>query len=241
MARISTYPIDSNVVGSDKWIGTDSQDNKKTKNFTADGVAAFFNTKGIIESQALRYTYQNVSPGEARQAETISFATELGNSVLFSSISSWMISKYAKPSKLVETFYTAPLVGRQILISNAANPSDWGIFDWNSSTKDSLEPNFYDIGLTLINSTGSLVDGQDYFISLLGNTSGGGGGGDKNFVYNQPTPSLVWDVVHNLDKYPSVSVVDSAGTTVFGNVRYRNVNELTITFKGAFSGKAYIN
>jgi hypothetical protein len=240
MARISTYPIDSNVVGSDKWIGTDSQDNNKTKNFTADGVAAFFNKKGIIESQALRYTYQNVSPGEARQAETISFATELGNSVLFSSISSWMISKYAKPSKLVETFYTAPLVGRQILISNAANPSDWAIFDWDSSTKDSLEPNFYDIGLTLINSTGSLVDGQDYFISLLGNTSGGGGG-DKNFVYNQPTPSLVWNVVHNLDKYPSVSVVDSAGTTVFGNVQYRNVNELTITFNGAFSGKAFIN
>ena len=84
------------------------------------------------------------------------------------------------------------------------------------------------------------MDGQDYFISLLGNTSGGGGG-DKNFVYNQPTPSLVWNVVHNLDKYPSVSVVDSAGTTVFWNVQYINVNELTITCKGAFSGKAYIN
>ena len=240
MARISTYPIDSNIVGSDKWIGTDSQDNNKTKNFTADGVAAFFNTKGVIESQALRYTYQNVSPGEARQAETISFATELGNSVLFSSITGWMISKYAKPSKLVETFYTAPLVGRQILISNAANPSNWAIFDWDSSTKNVLESNFYDIGLTLINSSGELVDGQDYFVSLLGNTSGGGGG-DKNFVYTQPTPSLVWNVVHNLDKYPSVSVVDSAGTTVFGNVQYINVNELTITFKGAFSGKAYIN
>lgn len=240
MARISTYPIDSNVVGSDKWIGTDSQDNNKTKNFTADGVAAFFNTKGVIESQALRYTYQNVSPGGARQAETISFATELGQSVLFSSITEWMISKYAKPSKLVETFYTAPLVGRQILISNAANPSDWGIFDWDSSTQNSLEPNFYDIGLTLINSTGSLVDGQDYFISLLGNTSGGGGG-DKNFVYSQSTPAAVWNIVHNLDKYPSVSVVDSAGTAVFGNVLYVSINEVTITFSGGFSGKAFFN
>ena len=73
MARISTYPIDSNIVGSDKWIGTDSQDNKKTKNFTADGVAAFFNTKGVIESQALRYTYQNVGLGDTRLNETISF------------------------------------------------------------------------------------------------------------------------------------------------------------------------
>jgi hypothetical protein len=240
MARISTYPIDSNVVGSDKWIGTDSQDNNKTKNFTADSVAAFFNTKGVIESQALRYTYQNVSPGEVRQAETISFSTELGQSVLFSSITQWMISKYAKPSKLVETFYTAPLVGRQILISNAVNPSSWGIFNWDSSAQNSLEPNFYDIGLTLVNSTGSLVDGQDYFISLLGNTSGGGGG-DKNFVYTQPTPAAIWKVFHNLDKFPSVSVVDSAGTTVFGNVVYVNENFVTITFSGGFSGKAFFN
>jgi len=240
MARISTYPIDSNVVGSDKWIGTDSQDNKKTKNFTADSVAAFFNTRGIIESQALRYTYQNVELGDTRLNETISFLTELGNSVSFSSISSWMISKYAKPNKIVETFYTAPLVGRQILISNAFNPSDWAIFNWDSSTQNVVEPNFYDISLTLVNSSGGLVDGQDYFISLLGNTSGGGGG-DKNFVYNQASPDLVWNIVHNLDKFPSVSVVDSAGTTVFGNVQYLNVNELTITFNGAFSGKAYLN
>lgn len=240
MARISTYPIDSNVVGSDKWIGTDSQDNKKTKNFTADNVAAFFNTRGIIESQALRYTYQNVELGDTRLNETISFLTELGNSVSFSSISSWMISKYAKPNKIVETFYTAPLVGRQILISNAFNPSDWAIFNWDSSTQNVVEPNFYDISLTLVNSSGGLVDGQDYFISLLGNTSGGGGG-DKNFVYNQASPALVWNIVHNLDKFPSVSVVDSAGTTVFGNVQYLNVNELTVTFNGAFSGKAYLN
>jgi len=240
MARISTYPIDSNVVGSDKWIGTDSQDNKKTKNFTADNVAAFFNTRGIIESQALRYTYQNVELGDTRLNETISFLTELGNSVSFSSISSWMISKYAKPNKIVETFYTAPLVGRQILISNAFNPSDWAIFNWDSSTQNVVEPNFYDISLTLVNSSGGLVDGQDYFISLLGNTSGGGGG-DKNFVYNQASPDLVWNIVHNLDKFPSVSVVDSAGTTVFGNVQYLNVNELTVTFNGAFSGKAYLN
>jgi hypothetical protein len=240
MARISTYPIDSNIVGSDKWIGTDSQDNKKTKNFTADGVAAFFNTKGIIESQALRYTYQNVSPSETRKDETISFSTELGDTVLFSSITGWMISKYAKPNKLVETFYTAPLTGRQILISNAANPSDWGIYTWNSSTQNALEPNFYDIDLTLDASAGSLVDGEDYFISLLGNTSGGGGG-DKTFVYNQPTPSAVWNITHNLDKYPSVSVVDSAGTTVFGNVEYLTINEVMVTFNGAFSGKAFMN
>ena len=32
MARISTYVKDTNVVGADKWIGSDSQNNFQTKN-----------------------------------------------------------------------------------------------------------------------------------------------------------------------------------------------------------------
>lgn len=238
MGRISTYPLDTNIVGSDKWIGTDSQDAKRTKNFTADNVAAFFNSRGIIESQALRFTYQDKLPTETRLPETISFPTSLGNRVLFSSITGWMLSKYAKPNKLVDSFYTAPLVGRQILISNANNPVDWAIYNWDSSTQNVLEPNFYDIGLTLIASAGGLDKNVDYFISLLGDSSGGG---DKNYVYTQSTPSIVWNITHNLNKYPSVSVVDSAGTTVFGKVEYKTANEVSISFNAAFSGKAFFN
>ena len=37
MARISTYVKDTNVVGADKWIGSDSQNNFQTKN----GVSIF--------------------------------------------------------------------------------------------------------------------------------------------------------------------------------------------------------
>ena len=43
MARISTYVKDTNVVGADKWIGSDSQNNFQTKNFTAQDVANFIN------------------------------------------------------------------------------------------------------------------------------------------------------------------------------------------------------
>lgn len=240
MARISTYALDNNVVGTDKWIGTDSSGKNLTKNFSAAAVANFLNTKGVIESQALRYTYQNVEVGDVRASETISFSSTLGDTVSFASVTGWMISKNAKPNKLVETFYTAPLVGNQILITNAANPSSWGIFTWDSSVKNSTEQDFYDIGLTLVNSTGDLIAGQDYFISLLGNA--GGGGGDKTYVFVSPTPAVnVWTVTHNLDKYPSVSVVDSANTVVFGQVDYINTNQLTITFLFAFTGKAYMN
>ena len=56
MARISTYPNDTDVVGGDKWIGSDSQNHFQTKNFTAQSVANFIN-KTAAESQLLRYQW----------------------------------------------------------------------------------------------------------------------------------------------------------------------------------------
>ena len=67
------------------------------------------------------------------------------------------------------------------------------------------------------------------------------GGGDKNYIHNQTLPSDVWVVSHNLGKKPSVTVVDSADEVVFGEVQYNSDNQVTLTFAGAFSGKAYFN
>ena len=69
----------------------------------------------------------------------------------------------------------------------------------------------------------------------------GGTGGDKEFIYVQPTPSSIWQIVHNLAKFPSVTVVDSANSVVIGAVRYITENKVEITFSSAFSGKAYLN
>ena len=64
---------------------------------------------------------------------------------------------------------------------------------------------------------------------------------DKTFVYNQATSSDVWEIEHNLDKYPSVTVVDSGGSVVVGEIVYIDKNNIRITFASAFSGKAYFN
>jgi hypothetical protein len=64
---------------------------------------------------------------------------------------------------------------------------------------------------------------------------------DKNYIHDQILSSKIWTVVHNLDKYPSVMVVDSAETVVIGEVTYIDKNRLTITFSSQFSGKAYLN
>ncbi len=64
---------------------------------------------------------------------------------------------------------------------------------------------------------------------------------DKTFVYNQVISSDVWEITHNLNKYPAVTVVDSGGTVVIGEIVYIDKNNIRITFTSAFSGKAYLN
>ena len=65
--------------------------------------------------------------------------------------------------------------------------------------------------------------------------------GDLNFTFTQATAQSVWNITHNLGKFTSVSVIDSAGTNVIGQVDYTNNNELILTFTAAFAGVAYLN
>lgn len=64
---------------------------------------------------------------------------------------------------------------------------------------------------------------------------------DKNYVHNQIVASNFWEIQHNLDKYPSVSIVDSGNNLVVGEIKYIDSNNIIITFTSAFSGKAYFN
>ena len=64
---------------------------------------------------------------------------------------------------------------------------------------------------------------------------------DKTFVYIQAVSSDVWEIKHNLNKYPAVTVVDSGNSVVIGEIVYIDKNNIRITFTSAFSGKAYLN
>ena len=63
----------------------------------------------------------------------------------------------------------------------------------------------------------------------------------KTFVHEQGVASAVWTVQHNLNKRPSVNVVDSAGNEIVTEVIYDTNNSLTIRMKGASKGFAYLN
>lgn len=64
---------------------------------------------------------------------------------------------------------------------------------------------------------------------------------DKTFIFIQALAANPWIVNHNLNKFPSVTMVLSTGQVGMADVNYIDANNLTITFSGDESGKAYMN
>lgn len=61
------------------------------------------------------------------------------------------------------------------------------------------------------------------------------------YIHEQGESSDTWVIVHNLNKYPSITIVDSAGTVFEAEIRYDSENQCTVLMNGAFKGKAYLN
>lgn len=64
---------------------------------------------------------------------------------------------------------------------------------------------------------------------------------DKTFIYTQQVASKTWVIKHDLNKFPSITVIDSAGTEVKGEINYNDLNTVTLNFSAQFTGKAYLN
>lgn len=81
------------------------------------------------------------------------------------------------------------------------------------------------------------------------NTDGWGAGvplgnndpNDLGQVYNQTSPSTVWNIVHTLSFVPNIIIVDSEKNVVEGDYEYVSDNEITATFNTPISGKAYLS
>lgn len=234
MARIRTYSNDLTVDANDKWIGSDSNSTWATKNFTAQSVADFINKKGN-QLQSLRFRYKDKLP---REAGTISFDPKKASYVPFSNIDSWILSnsQSSGPGD-VSSFYSSPLVGSDVLVTQCADITQWAIFKWDSVSQIPNKNTFSNIGLSYKVGNGGLFNDEDYFISLLSYA----GTGDLHFTYVQGVPSTSWNIQHNLGKFPSITVIDSAGTVVTGEYTYIDINNVTLTFSVPFAGTAYLN
>lgn len=66
-------------------------------------------------------------------------------------------------------------------------------------------------------------------------------GAVTTFVFDQTSAEQEWTIVHNLNRFPSVTVVDSAGSVCVGEVLYIDENTVKCIFSAPFSGVAYLN
>ena len=65
--------------------------------------------------------------------------------------------------------------------------------------------------------------------------------GRVSYQHTQGVASNTWNITHNLQFYPNVTIQDSAGNIVEGEISYTNSDSLVVTFSTAFSGEAYLS
>lgn len=65
--------------------------------------------------------------------------------------------------------------------------------------------------------------------------------GGVAYAFNQSVSAATWTVVHGLGWMPNVTVIDSSGAVVEGDISYDSINQVTLRFSGAFSGVAYLS
>lgn len=62
-----------------------------------------------------------------------------------------------------------------------------------------------------------------------------------SYQHTQEVASDTWNITHNLGFYPNITVQDSAGTTVEGEIVYQSANAVQLNFAATFSGTAYLS
>ena len=248
MAIIYSYPKNTDILSTDVVLGSSTKivngiRKNITKNFEISSVATFFNENSsiAIAGQNNFFFQNNIVPG--RKAGSISFVSGSGTGTLFSNITLLRISKFATSGKDV-TAYIDTLVNQAIIIAQTDNMNNFGIYKCNNILPVSGDPNFLDLEIEAVNTNGSII--KDFFYAVavypgFVNPNINPNVGDKTFVYTQDAPSTLWNVQHNLDKLPSVSVVNNNNVAMYGEVIYIDQNNLQIEFSAGFSGKAYMN
>lgn len=63
----------------------------------------------------------------------------------------------------------------------------------------------------------------------------------ETFVFEQGIASNIWEITHNLNKRPNITLVDSSGREFEAVRDYINDNQVVITLESATTGFAYLN
>lgn len=231
MARISSYQYDSTVTDNDAWIGTESL-KRNTKQFTAQAVSDYLNLNAKINiGGQMSFTWDDVEKGGTG---TISKVGGSGSGGAFNSLTQVFLSKNEVNNQNVVKFLEY-IIGKDILLGQGDQISQFGHYTLDSYVVDT-DTDYYKATLTYLGGNGTIINSQKYTLIHFDISDS-----DDTFIFTQGVPATTWTITHNLNKFPSVSVVDTANNGGFGDVTYNSANQLTVIFSGAFAGKAYLN
>ena len=62
-----------------------------------------------------------------------------------------------------------------------------------------------------------------------------------SYIHNQQTSSTTWTIHHNLNKFPSITVVNDEGYEIICSEHYVDANTCVVEMNKPYSGKAYLN
>lgn len=173
MTKISIYNIDENVTSVDKWIGSDGNNQNRTKNFTPKKIADYFNQNEVIDiSNSIRYIYDTIAVGDQRKSGTFSFKTEIGPTVPIENITTFLLSKSTQSGKDVSD-YLVSLIDKTVLFQKSSSINIFGVFKITGVVVDIDEPNFFVVDLEFLYGNGSIEEDKDYSIVLVDVSSGG--------------------------------------------------------------------
>jgi len=214
MTKISQYSIDVNITGNDKWIGSDAQNYLITKNFTPNNLANFFNGNNVIDiGTSIRYKYQTLDPGEAREQGTISFETEIGPQVNFSAITTFLIAKNTLKGNTVSQ-YLDFLVDGKVILSKASNINVFGYYKITSLEPWIPNTNFFVVTVDFLAGNGFIYEDLDYLVSLV----------DKAQDSVTPTLQSVVNAGNGISNFGGIGVA-SIQSTNFTNNRTLYLND----------------
>ena len=240
MARISSYPIDVNVQDNDAWIGTESS-NRLTRQFTAQGIADYLNINSKIAISA-QMVFKFVATGASSGDFTNPLDANGAATLNFQDIASIKLSTVSN-SGMAVTEFISYINGSQILINQQQKIDEFGHYTITGYTDIVGEPGFKLLSLEYVGGNGVLVDKKTYDVASFYKSNQG----SPTFIFDQVVPAMVWGdgtpkvVTHNLNKFPSITVIDTGNTVVQGEYTYINNNSVALKFSAPFGGKAYLN
>lgn len=167
MTKISTYTLDEKITALDKWIGSDVNMQNRTKNFTPKKLAEYFNENQVINiGVPLQYKYYTLDPLEERPNGTLTFETEIGPTVNFSAVTTFLLSKYTTKQNIVSDFLNF-LDGCKVLLFKSSDINSFGFYRISNIEPYEPDPNFFVVTVDYETGNGFMQEDNDYMLSLV--------------------------------------------------------------------------